>query len=88
MELQGVNDKWLIENYKEIAQHATKQNKDWEVCGDFRTRLSALDSLAKMAKKTGSTEGISSTAKQLMVAQWAISGDETVYNFTKMLFDN
>jgi len=28
MELQGVNDKWLIENYKEIAQHATKQNKD------------------------------------------------------------
>jgi len=86
MELQGIDDAWIISNLKDIALNATKMDKDWNTHPDYSVRRKAIDDLSKMAKKTGSTEWITSTVKQLMIAQGAKSGDEVILNFKKMMY--
>jgi len=84
MESQGITDEWLIAQYKDIADNAVMATKEWFAI-DYKAKLKAVESLSKMAKKTGSTESIASTIKAMMLAQWA-KWEGSTFNFTKFIY--
>ena len=87
MEAQGIDDKWIISNLKDIAENAMTVTKEG-VFPDYKARRRAVLDLSNMAKKSGSMEGISSIIKQMMVAQGAKGGDGSTFNFNKFLYNN
>lgn len=85
MKNKGIDISWIITNLKDIAENAMIVTKEG-VFPDYRARNKAINDLARMAKMSGSTEGVSSTVKQMMIAQGANGGEGNTFNLTKILY--